>query len=803
MCVFLCEITNLVYNKNIVKTKVGWWYKMNNKLNMNAVNQLNKGDSIYFEHDSVYSIALVIKGRVAIQNKGINLIVGSGSFIGINDLYAGRYQSNYTAQDELLIYVFSVDKEEDLDNVLTINNDYHGLMVMTLNRMIYDLNQSYDIMLKYHKKLSRFITDSYEDYVSTANRLGYEAKKEDKYYNIQEFESELEHLTDKINYYIECRNLPIDVVKAYFSYGNDITLYQVQDQIDIINQQINGLKVVSDEMIFFLNCLFDDSETSLFRLIAALLFEMNKGNNKSSHSMDVLDNIIDQMNQVEKLLSRITGRDLKINRTWMEEIYHILLVGNKGIEDTESALKYASEDAQKALTELDQSFQTILTYGEIEQDQRVEWTQYIQDYIHLKDKTSGEDFARKIRKKVTESFYKLYVKVFMKAHGQGVVPRIIEMFLTYGYADERLFTKEQLITLYTLKDVKTDSRINVFNIYQWLTMIYEGKREPSKNEFDLDYSEMLAEMKKQGRLKEQDLKQWLVNPVKRLEFEVDNMFRYNNRITSGTMASFVPILHNDIMPIDIEKTYVSVQKIVDTMDKLMEVDYSIFDRELLYVNKEEKIEKEYIIRRIYPDIILMPTMGNNGSMWQEIAGKRRDTSGRFLLPIFTDVELRSIFIRLFGRFRWEICRTIEGSAWNDIKLKSLTSEYSDYIQFYKKNRDLSEEKKEKIKTQIQKARNNMREIFTNDYIQWMDFEAKGAIKLNKIVREFMATYCPFAKPIRDQLMLQPLFEEAMVRYNKNKMKKIREIEARYRLLQKDNIELTEELVYTLDYYKEQ
>ena len=36
---------------------------------------------------------------------------------------------------------------------------------------------------------------------------------------------------------------------------------------------------------------------------------------------------------------------------------------------------------------------------------------------------------------------------------------------------------------------------------------------------------------------------------------------------------------------------------------MLDIDYSVFDRETLYVNKEKNIEKEYIIERIYPDVI--------------------------------------------------------------------------------------------------------------------------------------------------------------------------------------------------------
>jgi len=198
----------------------------------------------------------------------------------------------------------------------------------------------------------------------------------------------------------------------------------------------------------------------------------------------------------------------------------------------------------------------------------------------------------------------------------------------------------------------------------------------------------------------------------------------------------------------------------------------------------------------------MPTVGTNAVMWQDISGRKRGTPARFIFPVLFDADLYLNMVKLCGRFRWEMCRTIEGIAWNDIKYKSLTSEYSDYIQFYKKNKNLSEEKKEKIKLQIQKGRNNSREIFVIDYETWINFESTGAIKLNKLARKILATYCPFSKKIRDQLTIQPVFEEAFARFNKNRLKKIKELEGRYRMLQKDNIQPTEEMIDTLNYYKE-
>ena len=56
----------------------------------------------------------------------------------------------------------------------------------------------------------------------------------------------------------------------------------------------------------------------------------------------------------------------------------------------------------------------------------------------------------------------------------------------------------------------------------------------------------------------------------------------------------------------------------------------------------------------------------------------------FYVPVFTAVDLEDMMIETMGRYRWEICRKIQGVHWNDIREKSLTAEYCDYMQFYRK-----------------------------------------------------------------------------------------------------------------------
>ncbi len=773
------------------------------KINPNAVNQFSKGTEIYTEGDSVQSIALIIKGRILVHNDGAKFIVNSGVFLGLGDLFSGVCQSTCTALDDAILYIYSISRVEELEEILSANKDYHGLMVASQSRMILELDKIYQGMMKHGLMLYQFLKDQFQSYTDTAKRLGYTVNPTKRISNLNMLGSDLDPERDRINYYKECATLPVDVVKAFYSYGNAITFYQIEDQAEVVNQQISVLKQLCKSLTEMTECLIDDSETCLFRLLIDLALEMEKAGAGSSMLMDVMDLIVDKINLMETFYEQMLGKKLSVNRKKMEEAYHLLLTGTKGKDiSTQAYLKYTAEDSAKALEELKDSFHKLLTYAEMDEDKAEKLMEAMDSFVNLRDRMSGDDNARAVRRQLTDNHYLLYLKIFIKAYKEKQIPRLIYLFLSYGYADERLLTKDQLLSLYFLEEEeRTETGIQVYNIREWLTLIYEGKKQPSKNEFDQDYQEMLSSLKRQGKLNDKELQEWALSSEKKLEYEIQNMFRYNNRLTNGQIGTFVPVLQKESLINSFDKSYLSPSKIIETMKDLLRIDYSIFDREVLYVDKDNNTTKEYIIKKVYPDIIMMPTVGVNGIMWQEITGKRRDSSGRFLLPLFCETNLTAIMTKMFGRFRWEMCRSIEGLSWNDIKHKSLTSEYSDYLQFYRKNRELSEEKKEKLKLQIQRGRNS-REIFVIDYEQWISYESTGAIKLNKPVREMLATYCPFGKEIRDHLMLQPLFEEAYARYTREKLKKIRELEGRLRQLQKDQVEIRQEFLDTLTYYKD-
>ena len=151
-------------------------------------------------------------------------------------------------------------------------------------------------------------------------------------------------------------------------------------------------------------------------------------------------------------------------------------------------------------------------------------------------------------------------------------------------------------------------------------------------------------------------------------------------------------------------------------------------------------------------------------MWQEIEGKKRTTPARMMCSVFHTADISQSILHMTGEFRWEMCKRDQGGRWNNIADPSLTSEYYDYIQFYRKNKELSAEVKERIKTQLTKARNNYKEMFVADYIQWIRYESSGLPRLNKVARNILFAYCPFSKEIRNKIGSNPLYKQAAERY---------------------------------------
>ena len=113
-----------------------------------------------------------------------------------------------------------------------------------------------------------------------------------------------------------------------------------------------------------------------------------------------------------------------------------------------------------------------------------------------------------------------------------------------------------------------------------------------------------------------------------------------------------------------------------------------------------------------------------------------------------------------------------------------------------KNNDLSPEKREKVKAQLTQCGNRHKDVFAKDYADWVLREATGAMKLNRVAREILFTYCPLAPQIAEGLLAQNAYRDAARRYMIEKGKREKEINQVLHRFEKAGMDLPEEVEQT-------
>lgn len=452
--------------------------------------------------------------------------------------------------------------------------------------------------------------------------------------------------------------------------------------------------------------------------------------------------------------------------------------------------------------ELADALPVILAYGNCEEELAGRFQKEIAAYKAMPDKDSTQDSDRTFRAALTRDFYTIYTRVFEASLQQKDMPVAVKLFLNFGFVDAELAGSGNSAYLLSLADTYGGSPDNgIYTFYEWLNAIYEGNKEPSRNEFDLDYAAFLREQKTSGKITPQEEKAKLRSNIDRVYFELENVFPIVNKMTFGRISTFCPILsaHNLIKPLP--DTLVTPRKIIGILKAIRETDFSAFYRETVYADESRGIVREYLDIEVLPDVILMPNVGIRSAMWQEIEGKRRTTPARMMLSAIALENVSQLMIRMTGEFRWEMCKRIQGAYWNNIAERSLTSEYTDYAQFYKKNHDLSPDAKEKIKLSLQKAKNSIKEMFVRDYLVWIAYEGKGSPRLNKIARTILFTYCPFPLSVREKLKQHPLYKDMIDRYQLQMNQKLHHLDVLCTKIEKTGSSIPEEIEQQKEFLK--
>ena len=448
-----------------------------------------------------------------------------------------------------------------------------------------------------------------------------------------------------------------------------------------------------------------------------------------------------------------------------------------------SEIRSESAPVQETITG---GLEQIIEYSGIDDARAETIRKLITEFTGLNDKGSPEDSVRLMRRQISEIFFVMYEGVFFRAVMEKEIPTVIKMFLYYGFVDEKLAGEKNTQVLEGLAaSYEPDPEGNVLTAFEWLCLIFQGKVEPSKNEFDMEFPKYLKQQYDDGEIKMDEMKRLSNDRKAKVSFEIQNFIKLGSRMTYGRISSYVPVFTEESSPRPPAKSVTTYKAVHDTLNMIRNIDYSCFTRQIVYSNIDIGVTREFIDTEILPYIILMPNGGTRSALWQEISGAYRNTPGRMMMPMFLDKDVSAHVLRLAGEFRWEMCRREQGVHWNDVTVPSLTSFFCDYLQFYRKNHELSPDLREKIKAQLQSARNSSKAVFVSDYMNYVVYESAGSLRLNKVSRDIIFRFCPFSKEIRDKLKTSsPAYQKLIERYDIKLAQKLRLMEIVYSKIDK-------------------
>lgn len=706
--------------------------------------KLKKGQILTPDSHTLY---LIIDGKITLQAISGQFTLKKGDTLGILELFHRQTVFPYLAEENTVLNSFTVKSPDALNEFLESSGVNRQLLVSSAVGQMTSLIHQLEMISYECSSLCETLLQDYKQYAKSCQELQCPVQALEGFEKLKSPSRENDTLFQ--NFYAQfgelCSSLCTDSrLNSWFLTG---LLYHCSKDSELLFQKLKDFLTYRKLLTSF---YINDGESSLLTFNLQLLSRLYPG-----------------QEEAPVLLSRVR---FMLTALEMNEIADMELVKQKtaAFEEQNERLTCApaTDTSGENTVSLSGSLEQILAYSTISVEEKEEFRELIQKYKNLPDKTSSDTGPRKLYRQLTAAFLSLYKNIILKALTDREIPVIVYMFLYFGYADEELAGPENAEFLAKLAQTYSYTPgSQVYTFFDWLKAVYLGEKEPSRNEFDEEYSDLLHQNKIKGIITAAEEKKLLKDGLKKAEYELDSVFPHTNKMTYGRITSYCPVFseHNVLRPLD--RSYVTEKAVGECIEKIRQTDFQAFYRETLYTNPEASVPKEFIHVEALPDVILLPNTGTRGAMWQEIEGRKRTTPCRMMLPVFYLEDLQTRMIHLTGEYRWEMCKRIQGARWNDLTELSLTSEYCDYLQFYRKNSELSPETKEKIKSALTKSKNSYKEMFVSDYISWILYESSGSPRLNKNARAILFTYCPFKKEIREQLNSNPIFRELLDRYN--------------------------------------
>lgn len=713
---------------------------------------IEKSKTICSCEQPMTALYLITQGRIDVQCPGGSYQIGVGDVAGICEICSEIHFLGYTALEDTTLMPYPLTGMEALNNLLQQRPSIARLFLLSLFRQFNAMIKQCSLAEVNCAELYRRLQADCELYTDLCEQNKIQSRIPAE---VDEIQACLEESPDEWlnNYYLALQ-------RVYAGTESDILLREPGLSLGILRKgsldlykSYRVLDAQSQYCSQIAGCYFSQSGNDMFDAMTKLYYRLCQAGQDSGALYKSIEQALHLPEEYAIPQEAQAAGRAEAFRKKADTLAHP--------ETAQSAGNGADSDI---LAKLQGSLETILDFAGLSKEAETSIREHVALYRAASDKNSTDDDCARLRRTLTEEFYTLYSEVFERSLSGPDLPIPVRMFLYFGYVDEGLAGDDNSVILYRLACyMNAPGQYSVYTFYDWLMAIYNGEKNPSRSELDEDYDDFVHLQKRKNNLSAAEVTAMENNRLEKVRYELQNLFPSANKVTFGRVTTFCPLFTSDNVLKDLNTSFVTPDKISSALEMLKKIDFSAFYRETIDYEASQAMNREPIHVEYLPDIILMPNAGIRGSLWQEIEGRKRNSPSRMILPVFFMENLDTAMVRMTGEFRWEMCKRIQSGRWNDVSEPSLTSEYFDYMQFYKKNSELSKDAKEKLQNSLTRAKNSFREMFVRDYITWIIYEGNGSARLNKVARKILFTYCPFPASMDDALEQNPMYSELLSR----------------------------------------
>ncbi len=712
--------------------------------------QFKANQTIIQENANNNIFYIIAGGSVTAGVSGHEILLKKGDIVGIFDITSIQHTCSYTAAEDCALIPYSFNGTDSLIHLLNNNPDLRKLFVLSFCRNIVFLIREAQASYQECAQLYQYILQLSAEYHSTCLSIGLPGKSLPFMEELQALDEDDTPPFFLEDYYVSMRKIisePSIVAPSTFVYG-----FLIKSQEDV-GKMLSISEKLEQSQKTYCHALLNEDYLDIFDLYCDLFFRA-RSNGVNAEDIDAA------IRTITEKLQKMPAIDKMF---LVKRVSHFQ---TKAVSVREK--KQLSVEEESIHDELNGSLNFIMDYGSIDSETSSEFQKFLEQFRQLPDKNATDRSVDSIRKPLTRLYYIIYREVLQKALPAAEVPTIIKMFLNFGYMDPNLCGFENAISLYNVaRNFHGLRDQGIYTTLEWFREIYTGNKQPSRNEFEQDYTAYVRTLKREKKIDNQQEAEMLQDNNAKVVYELDNMFPQVNKVTFGRVLTFCPLLieENILKPFD--ELLMTPQVILSIFEQINTIDYSAFYHEILFEDMKANL-KETVRVDIRPDIILAPNVGAKGILWQECEGMYRTTPGRMVISSLHMGNAEKTFIRMTGEFRWEMCKRTMGARWNDFATHSLTSDYCSYAQFFSKNRDLSYDAKEKLKEVLKRCKNSYKEMFVQDYITFILYESTGSSRLNKVSRGILFLYCPFRDEICQKLQGNGAFQDCLDKHRIHK-----------------------------------